>query len=95
MFKKINLLKGMTYVLFLFVFTYLVIRAFFNAPILDEIATYFLYIYQGDYWGETIFWDANNHLLNSFIGHHLYPLFKDHINWYRIPHLISFILYFF
>lgn len=53
------------------------------------------YIYQGDFKGESIVWDANNHLLNSFIGNKLYPIFKDNISLYRLPNLFAFVLYFF
>ncbi len=87
--------KRTTFALFFFVFIYLSIRVFYNETLHDEIATYMFFIYQGDYWGDTIVWDANNHLLNSFIGNQLYPLFKDHISLYRLPNLLAFILYFF
>jgi hypothetical protein len=68
---------------------------FFNETLHDEIATYMFYIYQGDFKGETIVWDANNHLLNSFICNKLYPIFKDNISLYRLPNLFAFVLYFF
>ena len=94
MFNQTKIFKGMTVMLFLFTFTYLFIRVFYNEPILDEIVTYFNYTYHGNYAGKTIFWDANNHLLNSFLSHLLYPFFHHHINWYRIPNLVAFILFF-
>jgi hypothetical protein len=87
--------KGITISLFLFVFCYLLIRVFYNETLHDEIATYMFYIYQGDFKGEAIVWDANNHLLNSFIGNKLYPIFKDNISLYRLPNLFAFVLYFF
>ncbi|MCE2742162.1 MAG: hypothetical protein LW701_01085 [Fluviicola sp.] len=87
--------KGITISVFLFVFSYLLIRVFYNETLHDEIATYMFYIYQGDFKGETIVWDANNHLLNSFIGNKLYPIFKDNISLYRLPNLFAFVLYFF
>ena len=87
--------RGFTIVLFLFVFCYLLVRVFFNETLHDEIATYMFYIYQGDFKGETIVWDANNHLLNSFICNKLYPIFKDNISLYRLPNLFAFVLYFF
>ena len=86
--------RGFTIVLFLFVFCYLLVRVFFNETLHDEIATYMFYIYQGDFKGETIVWDANNHLLNSFICNKLYPIFKDNISLYRLPNLFAFVLYF-
>ena len=87
--------RGFTIVLFLFVFCYLLVRVFFNETLHDEIATYMFYIYQGDFKGETIVWDANNHLLNSFLCNKLYPIFKDNISLYRLPNLFAFVLYFF
>ena len=60
----------------------------------DEVATYMFYFYHGDFWGENIQWDANNHLLNSFIGHLLYRLFGDHFGILRLPNVLAFIAYF-
>ncbi len=60
----------------------------------DEVATYMFYFYQGDFIGEHIQWDANNHLLNSAIGHVLYKLFGDHFAILRLPNLLAFVLYF-
>ena len=87
--------KGVLALLFLFVFIYLLLRVIYTEPLHDEIATYILYIYHGDYIGENIQWDANNHLLNSFIGHQTYKLFGDNMVLFRLPNLIAFIIYFF
>lgn len=75
--------------------TYLLLRALFLDTLHDEVASYMFYFYQGDYIGETIQWDANNHLLNSFIGHQLYLLFGDQFFVFRLPNVLAFILYFF
>jgi len=87
--------KGVAIILFSFMFIYLLLRIIFNEPLHDEVATYMFYIYHGDYMGETIHWDANNHLLNSFVCHQLYKLFGDHMFVFRIPNLLTFVLYFF
>ena len=87
--------KGVSIVLFSFMFIYLLLRIIFNEPFHDEVATYIFYIYQGDYWGETMHWDANNHLLNSFVCHQLYKLFGDNMAIFRLPNLIAFVLFFF
>jgi len=76
-------------------FIYLLLRIIFNEPLHDEIATYIFYIYQGDYMGETIQWDANNHLLNSFLGHQIYKVFGDNMALIRMPNLAAFVLFFF
>ncbi len=95
MLNQNKIYKGITIILFLFLFIYLAVRVFLNETLHDEVATYMFFIYHGDYKGANIVWDANNHLLNSFIGNHLYPFFKDHLNWYRIPNLLFFVVYFF
>lgn len=87
--------KGVSIVLFSFMFIYLLLRIILNEPLHDEVATYIFYIYQGDYWGETMHWDANNHLLNSFICHQLYKVFGDNMAIFRLPNLLAFVLFFF
>jgi hypothetical protein len=78
---------------FSLIFLYLLIRAAWNETLHDEVATYMFFIYQGDYHGPDMVWDANNHLLNSFIGHLMYPLVKDNFFWLRLPNVLSFTLY--
>ncbi len=86
--------KGVSTLLFLFIFGYLLLRLIFNETLHDEIATFYFYFYHGDYFGETIQWDANNHLLNSFIGAQLYKIFGDNFVVLRLPNLLAFILFF-
>lgn len=92
---KTNLYKPISILLFGFLFVYLLLRIIFNEPLHDEVATYMFYIYHGDYMGETIHWDANNHLLNSFLGHQIYKVFGDNMALFRIPNLLAFVLFFF
>ena len=92
---KNNLYKPISILLFVFMFIYLLLRIIFNEPLHDEIATYMFYIYQGDYIGETMQWDANNHLLNSFLGHQIYKVFGDNMALLRVPNLLAFVLFFF
>lgn len=89
-----NIHRRIAWILFLFLLVYLTLRCFLLDTLHDEVATYMFYFYQGDFWGETIQWDANNHLLNSAIGHVLYKLFGDHFGILRLPNLIAFIAYF-
>lgn len=86
--------KGVTVLLFSFLFVYIVLRALLVDTLHDEVASYMFYFYQGDYVGATIQWDANNHLLNSFIGHLLYKVFGDNFFVLRLPNVIAFVLYF-
>lgn len=87
--------KGFLALLFLFVFVYLLLRIIYNETLHDEVATFILYFYHGDYVGESMHWDANNHLLNSFIGHQLYKVFGDNFAILRLPNLLAFVVYFF
>ncbi|MBL1280876.1 MAG: hypothetical protein COA33_011415 [Fluviicola sp.] len=89
-----KLYKGVVTLLFLLVFAYILLRAIYTDPLHDEIATFIFYFYHGDYIGPTIQWDANNHLLNSFLGHQLYKVFGDNLFILRLPNVLAFILYF-
>jgi hypothetical protein len=90
-----KIFKGMAWLLFLFIFFYLFIRVFFNEWMADEIYTFHYYIYFARYFGSSLVWDANNHLLNSVICHFLSPLIKYNLPLYRLPNLGAFVLYFF
>ena len=82
-------------ILLLFVLVYLILRIFNVETLHDEVATYIFYFYHGDYLGETIQWDANNHLLNSFIGHSMYQIVGDNIPVLRLPNVLAYVLFFF
>ena len=84
-----------SHILFVFVLGYLLLRVFNVETLHDEVATYILYFYHGDYLGETIHWDANNHLLNSFVGHLMYQVVGDNIPVLRFPNVIAYIAFFF
>lgn len=73
---------------------YLLLRAYFNEPIHDEVATYYHYIESGIYWGEGLVLDANNHLLNSILGRWIYLIFGDEMFFLRLPNVIAFSFYF-
>ncbi len=95
MVKKETYFKGIALVLFLFVFCYLLIRSIFTEPLHDEIATFYFYIYHGDFVGRDLVFDANNHLLNSFFGFLIYRVFGESFFALRLPNLLSFIVYFY
>ncbi len=80
-------------VLIVFVLGYLLIRAFHTEFISDETASYWYFVYRGWFWGDQVVWDAANHPLNSFIGHHLYNQFGDVPGILRIGSIISFLFY--
>lgn len=85
--------------LFGVLWTYLTGRVFLVEPIHDELATLFHYIDYNTIVGRNMITDtildANNHLLNSFLGKICYSLFGDHIWAIRLPNLLSFILFFY
>lgn len=81
--------------LFSILLIYILLRAILLDPLHDEVATYIFYFYGGDFWGDNIVWDANNHLLNSLIGWILYHFFGDNFAILRLPNVCAFIIYFF
>lgn len=87
-----NILVG---AFFIFLLTYFLLRAWFVAPIHDEVATFFHYIETGKIWGDESLKDANNHLLNSWIGNFFYRNFGEHFFLFRLPSLLAFVAYFF
>ena len=87
--------KIVSRVLFIFILGYLLLRIFNVETLHDEVATYIFYFYHGDYIGETIQWDANNHLLNSAIGHMMYQVVGDNIPILRLPNVLAYIAFFF
>lgn len=87
--------KWLIGILFAILFMYLILRAILVEPLLDELGTLFWYIQTGNIINENAVLDANNHLLNSFVGHYCYKLFGDHLIVYRFLAIISFPIYFF
>lgn len=90
--KEFNLFS---FILCLIVFTYVILRAVWIEPMHDELATLFHYIDYNTIWGEGTVLDANNHLLNSFLGKVCYSVFGDHIWAIRLPNVFSFLLFFY
>jgi len=82
-------------ILFVFVLGYLLLRIFNVETLHDEVATYIFYFYHGDFIGDSIQWDANNHLLNSFIGHLMYQFVGDNIPVLRLPNILAYVAFFF
>lgn len=82
------------WILFGLLMTYVLCRAYFLEPLHDEVATFFYYIESGVYWGSGMMLDANNHLLNSLLGHWMYLLFGENLFMVRFPNVIAFVFYF-
>lgn len=87
--------KWLIRILFAVLFLYLILRAIIVTPLLDELGTLYWYIQTGDILNYKAELNANNHLLNSFVGHYSYKVFGDHLFAYRFLSIISFPIYFF
>lgn len=86
--------KLITWILFLGLLIYAILRAWVVAPIHDEVATFFHYIETGEIYGGRSLMDANNHLFNSWLGNILYRWFGEHFFLFRLPAILCFCLYF-
>lgn len=91
--KKTNT-QIITWILFLGLLLYAILRAWIVEPIHDEVATYFHYIETGEIKGGRSLMDANNHLLNSWLGNLSYRWFGEHFFLFRVPAILCFCLYF-
>jgi len=87
--------KWLVSILFAALFLCLILRAILVEPLLDELGTLFWYIQTGNILNDKAVLDANNHLLNSFVGHYSYKIFGDHLLAYRLLSIASFPIYFF
>lgn len=84
----------LTWALFLGLLVYAILRAWIVEPIHDEVATFFHYIETGEIRGGRSLMDANNHLLNSWLGNLSYRLFGESFFLFRLPAIACFCLYF-
>lgn len=75
--------------------TYLVLRAIYTPMLHDEIATFFYFIQTNDFLPPNAHWDANNHVLNSFLGNISFQVFGDAPWALRLPNVIMFPVYLF
>ena len=94
MLQKNSNIQITTWILFLGLLIYAILRAWIVEPIHDEVATYFHYIETGEIKGGRSLMDANNHLLNSWLGNFSYRWFGEHFFLFRVPAILCFCLYF-
>jgi hypothetical protein len=92
--QKNSYTQIITWALFLALLIYAILRAWIVEPLHDEVATYFHYIETGEIKGGRSLMDANNHLLNSWLGNFSYRLFGEHFFLFRLPAILCFCLYF-
>ena len=83
-----------SWILFSSLFVYILLRAFFVDLLHDEAATFLHYIETGYIWNDKTMLDANNHLLNSFLGRIIFRVFGENYFLLRLPNVLSFPFYF-
>lgn len=74
-------------------FLYIIIRAVLIPITYDEAATFFHYVHIGTFWPGEAHWDANNHILNSWLTWLSYTAFGNSEFILRIPNVLAGLLY--
>ena len=72
---------------------YLIVRAYSAPLVFDEATSYFLFVKNGTFWPGQAYWSANNHFLNSLLGHGSVLVFGPQEWALRLPSLIAFPFY--
>jgi hypothetical protein len=81
--------------IFLVVYAYLILRAVHVPLVHDEIATFFNYVQRGLFLPHETGWDANNHILNTFLSMISYRLSGFSEFALRLPNLLIAPVYFY
>jgi len=94
-----SILKALTknQLIFIFLssllFIYLIFRAIFVPLVHDEVATFYHFIHTGRFLPFDAHWDANNHMLNSFLSIVFYQIFGNSEFVIRLPNILAFPVY--
>lgn len=72
---------------------YIALRAYLVPLIFDEAITFYIYIQNGEFLPFVGHLDANNHLLNSFLGYISYSIFGFSKLAIRLPNVLSSVLF--
>lgn len=72
---------------------YIALRAYLVPFIFDEAITFYIYIQNGEFLPFVGHLDANNHLLNSFLGYISYSIFGFSKLAIRLPNVLSSVLF--
>lgn len=83
--------ESLYFLLSALLFIYLFLRAVYVPLVYDEAATFFIYVLPGEYIPFYAYWDANNHILNSFLGSCSYNLFGTAAWAIRLPNVLFFL----
>ncbi|MBP6313122.1 MAG: hypothetical protein KA408_12680 [Flavobacteriales bacterium] len=74
-------------------FCYVALRAALVPIVHDEAATFFHYIFTGNFWPGTAHWDANNHVLNSVLTWMSVQAFGEGLFALRLPNVLAYVLW--
>ena len=85
----------LAWILFIGLFSYLFLRAFYVPFVSDECGTFFFFIQNGKFIPPDVHWDANNHILNSALSYVSYLFFGSSPLALRLPNLLFFALFFY
>ena len=83
------------FLLFSFIFIYLLLRSIYVPLVHDEAGNFFLYTHNGKVFPPEAHWDANNHILNSFLSRISYLIFGSSRLALRLPSLLFFPVFFY
>ncbi len=91
--KPVFTIKNIYFASAFSIFIYLILRAIFVPPVHDEAATFMHYIQRNEWKPFQAHWDANNHLLNSFLSSQIFKIFGFGTLQLRLASLIFFPLF--
>lgn len=87
--KYLCLILGIT------VFIYIILRAIYVPPYVDEVESFFWYVQTGSFQPFYCLPEANNHLINSLFERIVFMTFGEGKFMMRLPNVLSFLVYFY
>src|SRR5690242_15215461 len=91
--KEIFSIKNIYFISAFCLFVYLILRAAFVPPVHDEGSTFMHYIQRDEWQPFKAHWDANNHILNSFLSAQFFKIFGQGLIPLRLASLLFFPLF--
>lgn len=85
--------KNIFFLASLLVFIFIFLKATVQGISHDEAATFFHYIHAEVFIPGEALWDANNHIINSFLSIQFYKIFGKDLIFLRLTNVLSFLLY--
>jgi hypothetical protein len=87
--------RNFYWALFIVSWAYLWLRAAFTQLIYDETSTFFRYVYISEILPYSSDLSANNHVLNTILSYVAYSLFGANSLVFRLPNVLSYVLFFY